>query len=276
MANYIAAMGAKLARRANRWRKSGTPYMDPVHVASVMADSGISVGSLRVSPILDGSAGYRNFYYDITVASEGAEKRYFGSMPDSRLAPFERVLGMWTGFVCEGPIERKIRDFEGLRFLNAYGIPATRPVALDRRTGFMVEEYQDGRNLGKLLESPDHMEGTKIEKCRQTLHIIRFAQDIGRPAGEVFTENFLVDPMTGRVMITDMEMKSALKDPVSHELAAFVYTAAVNLAPDKLLRLARELYSRETVRKIPRYAWRMASITDPLTLYKTTEAANDI
>ena len=159
--------------------------------------------------------------------------------------------------------------------MNSQGVPSTRPVAFDGKTGLLIELYQDGTDLGGFLESRDHTNDIKLDKCRQGLYVVRQTQELGRYSGEAFTENFMVAP-NGQVVITDMERSSALNDPVAHELAAFVYTASRSMKPQELLKLARELYPAETIRKLPRYSWRMLMFSDPVTVLKTIEAVKEV
>lgn len=275
MANYIFNIGAMAARGANRWRKSRTPELDAGYVADLLNTTGVTVTGLAIAPVKDSAAGYKNFYYKMTGQAGNEGVRYFGSMPDKWMEPSERVTCLLAGFLYKGPIERKRKDFDDLTFLNSQGVPSTRPVAFDEKTGLLIELYQDGTDLGGFLESRDFTNDSKLGKCRQALHVLRQTQGLGRYSGEAFTENFMVTP-DGQVVITDMERSSALNDRVAHELAALVYTASRSVEPQELLKLARELYPVETIRKLPRYSWRMLMFSDPLTVWKTVAAVKEV
>lgn len=274
MPNYLFNIGAKALRSTNRWRKSRTPYLDESYVTGLLNDAGIPVTVQSVEPVKDSVAGYKNFYYRIATTGNG-DVIYFASMPDRLIEPVERLISFWGGFRYGGPIERKRKDFQDLRFLHEKGVPSVQPVAFDDRTGLAVELYSDGTDLGSFLDSKDYFNDTKLDRCRQGLVIMRQAQELERYSGEAFTENFLVKP-SGQVIITDMEKESALNDPISHELAAFVYTASRSMKPREILRLAKELYSVETMRKLPRYSWRMLMFSDLITVLKTVEAVKEV
>ncbi len=266
----------RLVDTLNRVRLARAPHMDSSYVAALLKEYGVPVlNEPQVEPLKRGVAGYNNFYHKITAQTPDGEVRYFASQPDSQF-DFARFLGDHvTGLKYRPGLERKRKDYEDLRFLAERGIPASQPVAFDPKTGLLIEQFYDGPDLRRFLKNEGYEHGTKLEKCRQGLAVVRQVQDAGRRCGEYVTNNFLVKP-GGQVIVTDMENESALDDPVAYELATFVFSTSCQMGPQEILRLARSEYPLETIRKLPRYGWRMIPFgVDIAAVRRTNEALKE-
>lgn len=171
--------------------------------------------------------------------------------------------------------EQKQKDFEDLRFLSSHGVPSSKPVALDIGKGLLIEMFEEGIDLGTFLRSRDYSSETKIDRFRKGMETLKSAQNLGRQCGEALVDNFLVTP-SGQVKITDMEKKSVLSDPVTHELAFFVFSTPRDVPAKHVVKAAADLYPKGVVKKLPRYVLRPLFFLDPVASYQICRTIQEL
>ena len=257
----------------NKVRKLRSPKIDNAYVAGLLRKSDVNVSNVSIERLEDG-LGFNNFYYRIRARTESGEQSYFASIPDKSLDLLRRVGDFITGIKNQTSLDRKRKEHKDLEQLSESNISATRPVAFDSSTGMSIEPYYEGTSLKGYLKNKNP-EDSKLQKCREALTVIRDLQHIGKHSAEYITDNFLVTP--NGVMITDMETEFENQDP-AQDLAVFLYSASQQLAPEKVLSLAREKFSAKTINRALNYGGNYLSLLgiDKETVKRTNQAIESL